>query len=195
MVDVPDPRRGGPRHQIGVLVFDGVEELDAVGPWEVLSHWTQEHPEDGWDAFCLSPDGASVLGAKTLALGAHHSIQDAPDLDVLIHPGGPGTRPMLHDRAHLDWVRQQRSAVPLMTSPSSTKRSSGRTSMVGSISLSTSSERQWVVAGRLASKPAAANTSEPVQTLVNSGTSLCWRRTQSSCSLSCSCGRVPCPPG
>ena len=116
LVDVPDPRRGGPRHQIGVLVFDGVEELDAVGPWEVLSHWTQEHPEDGWDAFCLSPDGASVVGAKTLVLGAHHSIEDAPDLDVLIHPGGPGTRPMLHDPAHLAWVRQQRATVALMTS-------------------------------------------------------------------------------
>jgi transcriptional regulator GlxA family with amidase domain len=103
------------RH-IGLLLFDGVEELDAVGPWEVLSHWTQLHPEDGWNAFCLSTDGAPVLGAKTLVLGAHHSLDDAPALDVLIHPGGPGTRPMLHDRGHLEWVRQQRAVVPLMTS-------------------------------------------------------------------------------
>jgi transcriptional regulator GlxA family with amidase domain len=115
-VDVPGARRGGRRRQIGLLVFDGVEELDAVGPWEVLSNWTQEHPEDGWDAFCLSPDGAPVVGAKTLVLGAHHSLDDAPALDVLIHPGGPGTRPMLHDHAHLDWVRKQRASVPLMTS-------------------------------------------------------------------------------
>ncbi len=38
------PRAG--RH-IGILVFDDVEELDAVGPWEVLSNWTLHHPEDG----------------------------------------------------------------------------------------------------------------------------------------------------
>ena len=99
-----DPRHAEPpplqrRRQIGLLVFDGVEELDAVGPWEVLSHWTQQHPEDGWDAFCLSVDGAPVVGAKSLVLGAHHSFDDAPPLDVLIHPGGPGTRPMLHDPA------------------------------------------------------------------------------------------------
>jgi transcriptional regulator GlxA family with amidase domain len=105
-----------PRRQIGILVFDGVEELDAVGPWEVLSNWTQEHPEDGWDAFCLSVDGAPVVGAKTLGIGAHHSIHDAPALDVLVHPGGPGTRPMLRDEAHLSWVREQRASVPLMTS-------------------------------------------------------------------------------
>ena len=115
---MPDESRrpDGRRRQIGLLLFDGVEELDAVGPWEVLSHWTQQHPEDGWDVHCLSPGGASVVGAKTLVLGAHHSIDDAPTLDVLIHPGGPGTRPMLLDQAHLDWVRKQRNSVPLMTS-------------------------------------------------------------------------------
>ena len=75
-VDARTARRQ--RRQIGLLLFDGVEELDAVGPWEVLSHWTQQHPEDGWDAFCLSADGAPVVGAKTLVLGAHHSIDDAP---------------------------------------------------------------------------------------------------------------------
>ena len=32
----------GQRRHIGLLLFDGVEELDAVGPWEVLSHWTQQ---------------------------------------------------------------------------------------------------------------------------------------------------------
>jgi putative intracellular protease/amidase len=45
-------------------------------------------------------------------LGAHHSIDDAPAMDVLVHPGGPGTRPMLHDRGHLDWVRRQRTRFP-----------------------------------------------------------------------------------
>ena len=104
------------RRQIGILLFDGVEELDAAGPWEVLSTWTQQHPEDGWNAFCLSSDGGPVRGAKTLSLGAHHSIEDAPALDVLVHPGGPGTRPMLNDPAHLDWVREMRATVPLMTS-------------------------------------------------------------------------------
>ena len=111
---IPD---GVPRRRsIGILVFDGVEELDAVGPWEVLSHWTREHPDDGWDAFCLSADGAPVVGAKSLVLGAHHSVDDAPPIDVLVHPGGPGTRPMLRDAAHLAWVRECRASVRLMAS-------------------------------------------------------------------------------
>ena len=68
----PGPRR------IGLLLFDGVEELDAVGPWEVLANWTQEHPEDGWSVLCLSADGAPVVGAKNLVLGAHTSLEEAP---------------------------------------------------------------------------------------------------------------------
>lgn len=111
-----DGRPPLPRRTIGLLLFDGVEELDAVGPWEVLSHWTQQYPEDGWDTFSLSVDGAPVVGAKSLALGAHHSRDDAPPLDVLIHPGGPGTRPMLQDPGHLEWVRELRDTVPLMAS-------------------------------------------------------------------------------
>lgn len=114
--DPTTPPRTRKRRQIGLLVFDGVEELDAVGPWEVLSHWTREHREDGWDAFCLSVDGGPVIGAKSLMLGAHHSCDDSPPLDVLIHPGGPGTRPMLHDPVHLAWVRDLRKSVPLMAS-------------------------------------------------------------------------------
>lgn len=111
-----DTRTDARERHIGMLLFDGVEELDAVGPWEVLSYWTQAYPEDGWTIACLSQDGGPVRAAKSLVLGAHHSIAGAPPLDVLIHPGGPGTRPMLRDEPHLDWVREQRARIPLMTS-------------------------------------------------------------------------------
>ncbi len=104
-----------PRH-IGLLLFDGVEELDAVGPWEVLAYWTQQHPEDGWTISCLSPTGADVTGAKKLVLGAHHAFADAPVLDVLIHPGGIGTRRLMREPEHLRWVQSQRSTTSVMAS-------------------------------------------------------------------------------
>lgn len=101
---------------IGILLFDGVEELDAVGPYEVLAYWARTYPDDGWAVSCLSVDGGPVTGAKGLVLGAHLSIADAPPLDVLVHPGGQGTRPLLRRPEHLAWVRRQRESVPLMTS-------------------------------------------------------------------------------
>jgi transcriptional regulator GlxA family with amidase domain len=108
-------KTSGTRH-IGILLFDDAEELDAVGPWEVLSSWTRYFPDDGFAVSCISQAGGRVRCAKGLVLQAHHSYADAPPLEVLVYPGGQGTRPQLRDEAQLDWVRRQRQDVPLMTS-------------------------------------------------------------------------------
>jgi transcriptional regulator GlxA family with amidase domain len=110
------PAAGEGVRQIGILLFDGVEELDAVGPWEVLAFWARSYPEDGYAVLCMSRDGKPVTGAKGLVLGAHVAIEHAPPLEVLVHPGGRGTDPLQEDQAHLDWIREQRRSVPLMTS-------------------------------------------------------------------------------
>lgn len=114
MTTAPHPSTAT-RH-IGIVLFEGVEELDAVGPWEVLSWWTRNHPEDGWSVHCLSRDGTPVDCAHGLTVIPHHSFTDAPAPAVLLYPGGAGTRPQLHDAEQLDWVRAQRSSVSLMTS-------------------------------------------------------------------------------
>jgi len=108
-------KTSGTRH-IGILLFDDAEELDAVGPWEVLASWTRYFPDDGFAVSCISQAGGRVRCAKGLVLQAHHSYADAPPLEVLVYPGGQGTRPQLRDEAQLDWVRRQRQDVPLMTS-------------------------------------------------------------------------------
>ncbi|MGW7621115.1 DJ-1/PfpI family protein [Streptomyces antimycoticus] len=102
--------------KIGILLFPDVEELDAIGPWEVLSYWTRTFAEDGWQVFCFSADGNPVTCAKGLTVEAHQAMAHLPALDVPLHPGGRGTRPQLKDDQHLEWVRSQRRSVPLMTS-------------------------------------------------------------------------------
>lgn len=104
-----------PKH-IGILVFDDAEELDVVGPYEVLSAWTHGFGEDGYDVCVLSRSGGAVRCAKGLVLQAPLSYADAPPLEVLVYPGGRGTRAHLADQEQLDWVRRQRAAVPLLTS-------------------------------------------------------------------------------
>jgi transcriptional regulator GlxA family with amidase domain len=106
---------GEARH-IGILLFDGVEELDAVGPYEVLAFWTQAHPEDGYTVATFSRDGAPVTAAKGLVLGAQHGLTGMPPPDILVHPGGRGTRPLMRDADHLDWIRRTRDSATIMTS-------------------------------------------------------------------------------
>lgn len=101
---------------IGVLLFDGFEELDAIGPWEVLAYWTREFQADGWAVTTLSHDGAPVTAAKGLVVQPEHSYSSAPALAVLVYPGGRGVRAQLRDDRQLEWLRAQRASVPLMTS-------------------------------------------------------------------------------
>lgn len=101
---------------IGIAFFDGMEELDAVGPYEVLGSWTQEHPEDGWSLVTLSRTGAAVTGAKGLVLTPSHSWASTPPLDVVVYPGGRGTRALVEDPEELAWIRELAASASLMTS-------------------------------------------------------------------------------
>jgi transcriptional regulator GlxA family with amidase domain len=90
---------------IGVALFDGAEELDWAGPWEVLAAWAQQWPDDGVRVFMLARSDALVTCAKGLRVIPDETWETAPPLDVLVYPGGRGTRAELLDEAVLDWVR------------------------------------------------------------------------------------------
>jgi transcriptional regulator GlxA family with amidase domain len=102
--------------RIGILLFDVVEEIDAIGPWEVFAWWTQHFPDDGWEATTFSADGKPVTCDKSLVVQPHHSFATVPELDVMVHPGGDGHLALLEDEEHLAWLREQKSRVELMTS-------------------------------------------------------------------------------
>lgn len=72
-------------------------------------------PGDGFEVFCMSRDGDPVTCARGLVVGAHHSYDTMPPLDVLLHPGGNITS-LMNDQKHLAWLKQQRQVVPLLVS-------------------------------------------------------------------------------
>ena len=85
-----------------------------MGPYEVLAAWSAHLPEDGWSVTTMSFGGADVRGAKGLVIRPHVAVEDAGDLDLLVYPGGQGTRPLLASEPHLDWLRSVRAEVPLL---------------------------------------------------------------------------------
>ncbi|RMI14350.1 DJ-1/PfpI family protein [Cellulomonas triticagri] len=101
--------------RVGIVVFDDAEELDVVGPFDVLTAWAGTsalRPE----VVTFSRDGAGVRCAKGLRLLPDTSRDEVGPLHVLVHPGGRGTRPLAHDPEHLAWVRATRRTTALMTS-------------------------------------------------------------------------------
>ncbi len=100
---------------VGVLVFPGVEELDFVGPWEMLTMWSRYV---AGPARCLivAQHVAPVACAKGMTVVPHASFADCPPLDVLLVPGGEGTRREVDNPAIVDFVAQQaRSASAVLS--------------------------------------------------------------------------------
>jgi transcriptional regulator GlxA family with amidase domain len=102
--------------RIAVALFDGAEELDWAGPWEVLSAWAQQWPDDGVEVFTVARADGVVTSAKGLRVVPDRTWDDAGEIDVLVYPGGMGTRRELRDDAVLEWVRGLRRRNTLMTS-------------------------------------------------------------------------------
>ncbi|WP_029287837.1 DJ-1/PfpI family protein [Cellulomonas sp. HZM] len=101
--------------RIGVFVFDGAEELDVVGPYDVLSSWALHSPLRP-EVLTFSSDGQGVRCAKGLCLVPDTSAHEVGPLHVLVYPGGQGTRALAADTHHLAWVREVRAATPLVAS-------------------------------------------------------------------------------
>ena len=102
--------------RIAIALFDGTEELDWAGPWEVLSAWAQQWPDDGVEVFTVARADGVVTCAKGLRVLADRTWDNAGAIDVLVYPGGQGTRRELRDDAVLEWVRGLRRRNTLMTS-------------------------------------------------------------------------------
>jgi transcriptional regulator GlxA family with amidase domain len=99
-----------------IVLFDGVEELDWVGPWEVLATWARGWPDDGAAVFTVTGDDSVVQCAKGARVLSDHTWDDVPAFDVLIWPGGQGTLDQLGDEAVRARVRHVAEAGVLMTS-------------------------------------------------------------------------------
>lgn len=86
--------------QVAILVFDKLTALDAVGPYEVLARVPgAEVVFAGLEAGSLRTD------TGRLGLAADVAIEEVPQPDVVLIPGGEGNRPLLRDERVLDWLR------------------------------------------------------------------------------------------
>lgn len=101
---------------VGIAVFEGAEELDFVGPWEVLAYWSHLWPDDAVKVFTVAREEGPVKCAKGLRVLPDHTWDSAPPMDVLVFPGGQGTRVQVNDDAVHAWLDKIKSGGALMTS-------------------------------------------------------------------------------
>ncbi|MBV8693379.1 MAG: DJ-1/PfpI family protein [Actinobacteria bacterium] len=97
--------------QIAFFLFPGITALDAVGPYEVLQRLPGAEV-----VFCATEPGPQRTDNGALALTADASIDDVTSPDILLVPGGFGTRELMHDERVLSWVRSVHETTTWTTS-------------------------------------------------------------------------------
>ena len=103
------------KRTIGIVIFDRVEELDFVGPWEIFSFLRDLEPET-CDVFTVSERGGEVRCAKSLRVLADHSFESAPRADVILVPGGMGTRTEVDNPRIIEYIRRAAGQAEVTTS-------------------------------------------------------------------------------
>jgi transcriptional regulator GlxA family with amidase domain len=105
---------------IGILVFDGAEELDFAGPWEVftMANEVSRHLGQGpvHDVKLIAEHERPVVCAKGLRVLPDLTTARCTKLDVLLVPGGIGTRREVDNRALLEWIATIARAAKWVTS-------------------------------------------------------------------------------
>jgi len=83
--------------RIAIALFEGAEELDWAGPWEVLAAWSQQFPDDGVEVVTVAETREPIHCAKGLRVLADTTWDELGAVDVVVYPGGVGTRAQLGD--------------------------------------------------------------------------------------------------
>lgn len=90
----------------GIVVFTNVEELDFIGPWEMAAMWSMyfQGPEK---CLIVAEKQSPISCAKGLSINPHTSFAECPQLDILLIPGGQGTRQEVNNAVLTDFVAKQ----------------------------------------------------------------------------------------
>lgn len=99
---------------VAIFIFDDVEVLDFAGPFEVFSRTRltggvesrRSEETAPFHVFTVAQSSAPVVATGGLRVLPHFDFATTPRVDLLVVPGGFGTRPLLEDAGALNWIHQ-----------------------------------------------------------------------------------------
>jgi transcriptional regulator GlxA family with amidase domain len=96
---------------VDVILFDGFQLLDVFGPVELLS----AVPEL-FEVRFIGPDRAPVASSQGISVSVTDNRDDAPEPDIILVPGGRGTRSLVRQQPFLTWLAGYARSAPLVIS-------------------------------------------------------------------------------
>lgn len=96
---------------VAIFMFDDVEVLDFAGPFEVFAVSRYDDGSQPFNVYLVSMDGQRVVARNGLKVDVDYSVENCPQPDLLLIPGGIGTRTRMHDETIHAWILSQYEKV------------------------------------------------------------------------------------
>lgn len=106
---------------VGILIFDDVEVLDFCGPFEVFSVTRDfgvpsvDETDKPFNVVLIAERPDIVKARGGLLVQPHATIDDHPPLDIVLIPGGQGTRQEVHNKRLIEWIAKVSQSASLRT--------------------------------------------------------------------------------
>ncbi len=104
------------KRTVAILLFPEVEVLDFAGPFEVFAVTDELKNYEVFDVVTVAESSAPVRARNGLTILPDHDFTSCPTPDLLIIPGGFGTRALLKNETVLAWIKEQSAAAELVMS-------------------------------------------------------------------------------
>jgi transcriptional regulator GlxA family with amidase domain len=101
---------------LAILIFDDVEVLDFCGPFEAFSATGQNERPRPFNVSIVAEQMRPISARNGLSVNPRYTITDCPSPDIILVPGGQGTRREMHNDVLIDWIKQQAGHVELVLS-------------------------------------------------------------------------------
>ncbi|ANE45223.1 AraC family transcriptional regulator [Paenibacillus swuensis] len=99
---------------VAILIYDRVEPLDFVGPFEVFI--TGSNRGKDLNVYTVAEHNRPVIALGQLSINPSYTIANCPQPDILIIPGGWGARTEMHNVVITDWIKEAFHRVEIVLS-------------------------------------------------------------------------------
>ncbi len=104
------------KKEVAILIFDDVEVLDFAGPFEVFSVTNELNDYTLFNVFTVALTDGPISARNGLSVNPNYTIADSPKPDILIVPGGIGTRSLLKEDTLIEWISETSKRAELVLS-------------------------------------------------------------------------------
>lgn len=101
---------------VAILIFNDVEVLDFCGPFEVFSVTNEIHSLKPFNVYTVAENDKPVIARNNFSVNPRYTINNCPKPDILIVPGGQGTRKEMNNPVLVNWVKDSFNSVELLLS-------------------------------------------------------------------------------